>query len=107
APVVEVAQSEPEGGRYALVIGNADYDELADLAKSTADARDYASLFERKGYTVTLGLDLSNQDMRIAVAEFAAQLEPGDTAVFVFAGHGWSDGQQNFLIGTDTPLRAS
>ena len=29
------------------------------------------------------------------------RISPGDTVVFVFAGHGWSDGRQNFLLPTD------
>jgi len=27
--------------------------------------------------------------------------------VFVYSGHGWSDGTQNYLIGVDAPARAS
>jgi hypothetical protein len=40
-------------------------------------------------------------------AEFVEKIEPGDTAVFVYSGHGWSDGAHNYLVGVDAPERAS
>jgi uncharacterized caspase-like protein len=45
--------------------------------------------------------------MQGAVAEFVEKIEPGDTAVFVYSGHGWSDGSHNCLVGVDAPERTS
>ena len=45
--------------------------------------------------------------MEAAVGEFVEKIEPGDTAVFVYSGHGWSDGAHNYLVGVDAPERAS
>ena len=44
---------------------------------------------------------------KAAVGEFVEKIEPGDTAVFVYSGHGWSDGAHNYLVGVDAPDRAS
>ena len=44
--------------------------------------------------------------MEAAVGEFVEKIEPGDTAVFVYSGHGWSDGAHNYLLGVDAPDRA-
>ena len=53
------------------------------------------------------GYDLTRAKFNAAIASFVASIEPGDTAVFVYSGHGWSDGTQNYLIGVDAPRQAS
>ncbi len=90
--------------RVALVIGNQDYAHLPHLEKSDADAKTYADLFKAKGFdNVIFYTDLTRLGMDEAIAEFADAIQPGDVAVFVYAGHGWSDGTQNYLVGTDAP----
>ena len=60
-----------------------------------------------KGLLVEDRYDLGFDDMEAAVGEFVEKIEPGDTAVFVYSGHGWSDGAHNYLVGVDAPDRAS
>ncbi len=94
--------------RVALVIGNQDYKALPALEKAVADAESYAGLFRDQGFErVIFRKDVTRQEMDEALAEFVDAIEPGDTAVFVYAGHGWSDGTQNFLIGIDAPATGS
>lgn len=94
--------------RVALVIGNDSYAELPALEMAVADARAYATVLEAAGFeAVALRANLTRQAMDAAVAEFVASVGPGDTAVFAYAGHGWSDGAQNFLVGIDAPRAAS
>jgi len=85
----------------ALVIGNDDYAHLPDLAKARADARGYAEFLGERGYDVTLLTDAGRVAMDEALVAFIDRIEPGDTVAFVFAGHGWSDGRQNFLLPAD------
>jgi hypothetical protein len=85
----------------ALVIGNDDYAHLPDLAKARADARGYADFLADRGYDVTLLTDAGRVAMDEALVAFIDRIEPGDTVAFVFAGHGWSDGRQNFLLPAD------
>lgn len=91
----------------ALVIGNANYAEAPDLANPLADAAGYAETLTSLGFTVTLEEDLDRDGFEVAVIEFADSLAPGDTAVFVYSGHGWSNGAANFLLPTDISVSAS
>ena len=93
--------------RLALVIGNDDYQHIDKLQKAKADAKAYAAVLREKGFSVQEGYDLSILDMSGAVADFVARIHPGDTAVFVYSGHGWSDGARNYLVGIDVPGRAN
>lgn len=93
--------------RLALVVGNDHYVHIAPLQKAVADARSFAALLHEKGYTVREGYDLSRTDFDAAIAAFVDSIRPGDTAVFVYSGHGWSDGVQNYIVGVDAPSMAS
>jgi len=94
--------------RIALVIGNDQYQNLPRLAKAVADATSYADALKAKGFDqVVLKTDLTRTEMDETVAAFIDQIQPGDTAVFAYAGHGWSDGNQNFIVGTDAPSNGS
>src|SRR5271155_5052009 len=77
--------------RLALVIGNDDYQHIDKLQKAKADAKAYAAVLREKGFSVQEGYNLSILDMSGAVADFVARIHPGDSAVFVYSGHGWSD----------------
>lgn len=94
-------------GRVALVVGNDAYRNIPPLQKAVADARAYAALLRDKGYAVDEGYDLDFRGFNGKLAAFVAKIQPGDDAVFVYSGHGWSDGAQNYLVGVDAPATAS
>ena len=98
-----LATSALAENRLALVIGNDGYKHIAVLQKARADAKSYAGLLREKGYSVQEGYDLGFLDMQAAVAQFIERIQPGDTAVFVYSGHGWSDGSTNYVVGVDVP----
>jgi uncharacterized caspase-like protein len=102
-----VAGSALAEKRLALVIGNDSYQHIDALQKARADAKRYAALLREKDSSVEERYDLGFVDMQGAVAEFVEKIEAGDTAVFVYSGHGWSDGAHNYLVGVDAPERAS
>jgi hypothetical protein len=91
----------------ALIIGNDSYVEVPALQKARADAQGYAAHFQALGYEVTLVLDAGGRAMDEALASFYDRIAPGDTVVFVFSGHGWSDGRQNFLLPVDIRAQGS
>ncbi|TLP69383.1 hypothetical protein FEE96_03635 [Parasedimentitalea maritima] len=95
------------GNRYALIVGNAAYSTLAPLQNTIADAEAYARVFVELGFDVTSLQDLNRSDMEFALVDFLDQIRPGDTAVFVYSGHGWSDGKTNFLLPTDVTMQGS
>jgi hypothetical protein len=104
-----LAMSSPAvAKRVALVIGNDTYQELPPLKKAKADATGFAGVLTAKGFDeVMLRHDLTGPAIDVVLADFLDRIEPGDTAVFVYSGHGWSDGSQNFLVGTDAPKAGS
>jgi uncharacterized caspase-like protein len=102
-----VAGSALAEKRLALVIGNDAYQHIDALQKARADAKSYAALLREKGFSVEDRYDLGFIDMQGAIGEFVEKIAPGDTAVFVYSGHGWSDGAHNYLVGVDAPDRAS
>jgi Caspase domain/WD domain, G-beta repeat len=91
--------------RLALVIGNASYQHIDRLQMARADAKGYADLLREKGFVVEDRYDLGIVDMQTAVGEFVEKIEPGDTAIFVYSGQGWSDSAHNYLVGVDAPDR--
>lgn len=93
--------------RHALIIGNAAYSNVEPLQNTHADAAAYGTAFTRLGYDVTLLNDLDRNGMELALADFYDRISPGDTAVFVFSGHGWSDGSTNFILPTDIRVESS
>ncbi len=94
--------------RIALVIGNQKYASLELLKTSAADAASYAALFKDEGFdTVIFKTDLTRIGMDEAISQLIDAIQPGDTAVFVYSGHGWSDGTTNYLVPTDAPKSGS
>lgn len=91
--------------RFALVIGNGDYEGEMALANPSNDAHDMATGLASLGWEVS---ELTNADRRQIIrtlAEFRARLAalPGSDALFFYAGHGVEVGGQNYLI----PVRES
>lgn len=97
-----------EAERRAFVVGVQNYDELTDLSKTISDAEGYAEVFgDELGFAVTKLIDPTFSDFLIALSDFEASIQEGDEVVFVFSGHGWSDGARNFLAMRDAPLQST
>lgn len=94
--------------KRAFIVGVGDYEQLTDLKKTIGDARGYKQTFEELGYTVTL-LDENPGliEFKIAFGSFLDTISPGDDVVFIFSGHGWSDGAENYLAPADAPRAGS
>ncbi|WP_425093040.1 caspase family protein [Tropicimonas sp. S265A] len=105
--VVFVSSAADAQTRRALIIGNDTYLEIQSLEKARSDAAGYAELFRRKGFEVTHVEDRDARGMRRSLSAFYDTIMAGDIVAFVYAGHGWSDGRENYLIPTDVPAYAS
>jgi hypothetical protein len=92
--------------RFALVIGNDNYVNVPKLAKAANDARKIGATLKSIGFEVAVGENLDQRTMSRRLVEFAAQLQPGDTAFFFFAGHGFEIAGRNYLLPIDVPLAA-
>jgi formylglycine-generating enzyme required for sulfatase activity len=103
ATIVVRAQDTPRGNRYALLIGVKDYDpnELHGLAYTEADVTELARTFQAGGYEPG-NIVLMTQELGAKKARFLPlaanirkelkllllDLEPADSVVVAFAGHG-------------------
>ncbi len=84
--------------RYALIIGNAAYDD-SPLKNPTNDAKSIAAALKAKGFEVVLCTDVNQTDMKKAIRTFGEQLHNnGGIGLFYYAGHGMQVGVNNYLI---------
>lgn len=105
APVVEEVQLY--GASHALVIGINDYTQgWPRLSNAIRDAELVAAELRKKGFEVTLKLDLSSADLKSAFEEFFVYKgEDPQARLFVwFAGHGHTENGEGYLIPADSPL---
>lgn len=92
--------------RYALVIGNSNYD-FAPLKNPVNDARDVAKNLRKLRYKTTLATDLNPQQFRDTVASFYHSIaEDNAVSVFYYAGHGIQLQNTNYLIPVDAPIQS-
>jgi hypothetical protein len=89
--------------RVALVIGNNDYKNVPKLQKAVNDARTMGDTLKQLGFSVMVAENQTRQAFSQTLLQFDATIQPGDTAFFFFAGHGFEIAGQNFLLPTDVP----
>lgn len=85
----------------ALIIGNDSYQNVEPLKKARSDARGYSEFLSARGFDVTMEQDLDGRDMLVVLSGFLDKISTGDTVMFIYSGHGWSDGRQNYLVPVD------
>ena len=100
------AQQIGQVGRYALVIGNADYADLGKLKNPHNDATDIALALKSIGFEVTLLMDADLIKMDEAVLRLSSNLSTRADSVgfFYYAGHGVQSGGVNYLIPSDANI---
>lgn len=101
--VFPIASSLWAEDRVALVIGNATYEHVPALKNPGNDALDLSIALEGLGFSVTLGLDLSREQLRETVSEFGETAKDADVSMFFFAGHGFQVDGKNYLVPVDSP----
>jgi hypothetical protein len=90
--------------RLALVIGQSAYKSVPALANPGNDARAVAQLLTDSGFEVSQASDLTQNQMRQTVSDFAGRVAArgADTVALVFyAGHGLQIDGENFLVPVD------
>jgi len=90
--------------RVALVIGESAYRAVTALPNPANDAKAMSQLLGDAGFDVTSAADLSQNEMRQAVGEFAAKVAakgPDTVALVFYAGHGVQIDGENFLVPVD------
>ncbi len=80
------------GRYYALVIGNNDYPNLDKLKTAVTDAKEVALLLRKSyGFSVTLLLNGTRDQIIAALDEYRKILKKDDNLLIYYAGHGWMD----------------
>lgn len=103
--------------RLALVIGQSAYRSVVALPNPSNDARKMTELLGSAGFEITAASDLTQNQMREAVGDFAAKIAahgPDTVALMFYAGHGLQIDGENYLVPvdvdpkreTDIPLQA-
>lgn len=87
--------------RVALVIGNNDYRNVPRLQKAVNDARTMSDALKQLGFSVLFAENQTRTAFSETMLAFDKIVEPGDTAFFFFAGHGFEINGQNYLLPTD------
>jgi len=103
AAFLALAQPAQAAKRVALVIGNNDYKNVPKLQKAVNDARTIGDTLKQLGFAVMLAENQTRQAFSETLLAFDKAVEPGDTAFFFYAGHGFEIAGQNFLLPTDVP----
>ena len=85
------------------MIGNNDYKNVPKLQKAVNDARTMGDTLKQLGFTVMVAENQNRQAFSQTLLAFDKAVEPGDTAFFFYAGHGFEIAGQNFLLPTDVP----
>ncbi|NVN86133.1 MAG: caspase family protein [Rhodopseudomonas sp.] len=101
--LLAVAAPAQAAKRVALVIGNNDYRNVPKLQKAVNDARTMGDTLKQLGFSVMVAENQNRQGFSQSLLAFDATVEPGDTAFFFFAGHGFEIAGQNFLLPVDVP----
>src|ERR1700716_1498516 len=105
ATLLLICQPASAEKRVALVVGNSNYKNAAQLPNPANDAAAIAATLKGAGFDVVDSrLDLQSADMRRALREFADQARDADVAVVYYAGHGIEIDGTNYLIPTDAKL---
>ena len=90
--------------RLALVIGQSAYKAVPALPNPANDAKAMTRMLTDAGFAVTLVSDLSQDEMRARISDFAGQVSQkgADTVALVFyAGHGLQIDGENYLVPVD------
>jgi hypothetical protein len=103
ASLLALAQPAQAEKRVALVIGNNDYKNVPKLQKAVNDARAMGDTLKQLGFSVMVAENQTRQAFSETLLAFDKAVEPGDTAFFFYAGHGFEIAGQNFLLPTDVP----
>ncbi len=89
--------------RLALVIGIDDYREVPKLTKAVGDANAIGDKLTAIGFTVARAINPDRRALSLALANFYSTIEPGDTALIHYSGHGVEIKRENYLLPADIP----
>ena len=91
--------------RFALLIGNSDYQYAPDLRNAVNDATDLEQTLKQLGFQVMTVTNGERRVMEESIDRFVSSLSPGSVGLFHFSGHGMQIDEENYLIPVDFELK--
>ncbi|XP_030647706.1 mucosa-associated lymphoid tissue lymphoma translocation protein 1 [Chanos chanos] len=106
--IVAIEQSNSQEKPYAtdkvaLLIGNMSYQYHPQLKAPMVDVYDLTNLLRQLNFKVVSLLDLTESEMRNAVEEFLSLLHKGVYGLLYYAGHGYENYGNSFMVPVDAP----
>ncbi|NWH92280.1 MALT1 protein, partial [Aegithalos caudatus] len=89
--------------KVALLIGNMHYLHHKQLQAPIVDVHALAALLRQLDFKVVSLLDLRKAEMQMAVDEFLLLLDKGVYGLLYYAGHGYENFGNSFMVPTDAP----
>ncbi|CAF3650975.1 unnamed protein product, partial [Adineta steineri] len=87
--------------KRALLIGNNEYKKNSPLRYCTNDAKDLAIKLHYIDFEITIGTNLTYEQMNTMIETFIDKINQGNLVLFFFAGYGCQSSHLNFLIPID------
>src|SRR4051812_41954506 len=101
--VITMAAPADAAKRVALVVGNNDYRNVPKLLKAVNDARTMGDTLKQLGFAVMVAENQNRRQFSETLLAFDRAVEPGDTAFFFYAAHGFEIAGQTYLWPTEVP----
>ncbi|KAJ1085190.1 hypothetical protein NDU88_005323 [Pleurodeles waltl] len=89
--------------KVALLIGNMSYQNHKELRAPMVDVHELMNLLRQLDFKVVSLLDLTKDEMGAAVSEFLLLLDKGVYGLLYYAGHGYENFGNSFMVPTDAP----
>ncbi|XP_075759431.1 mucosa-associated lymphoid tissue lymphoma translocation protein 1-like isoform X3 [Pelodiscus sinensis] len=89
--------------KVALLIGNMNYLHHKHLKAPMVDVHELTNLLRQLDFKVVSLLDLSKDEMQMAVNEFLLLLDKGVYGLLYYAGHGYENFGNSFMVPIDAP----
>uniref|UniRef100_A0A672IPV1 MALT paracaspase 1 n=1 Tax=Salarias fasciatus TaxID=181472 RepID=A0A672IPV1_SALFA len=93
----------PATDKVALLIGNLSYQNHPQLKAPMVDVYELTNLLRQLNFKVVSLLDLTESEMRNAVDEFLLLLHKGVYGLLYYAGHGYENYGNSFMVPVDAP----
>uniref|UniRef100_A0A8C3XNS7 Mucosa-associated lymphoid tissue lymphoma translocation protein 1 n=1 Tax=Chelydra serpentina TaxID=8475 RepID=A0A8C3XNS7_CHESE len=89
--------------KVALLMGNMNYLHHKHLKAPMVDVHELTNLLRQLDFKVVSLLDLSKAEMQMAVNEFLLLLDKGVYGLLYYAGHGYENFGNSFMVPIDAP----
>ena len=110
ALAVSLSPAMAQQRRFAFVMGNGAYQNIAKLPNALNDANATRAMLQEAGFDVTAATDLSLAGLRSALDVFVEKVKQsgtGATALVYYAGHAVQLDGANYILPTDVRVETS